>query len=65
MNEKTGNLVKMEYDFDTARNLEIYLPKLDNWYREHLVNLDHLMVDEGLMVKILKETFINMELIKK
>ena len=33
MSEKTGNLVKMEYDFDTARNLEIYLPKLDNWYR--------------------------------
>ena len=33
MSEKTGNLAKMEYDFDTARNLEIYLPKLDNWYR--------------------------------
>ncbi len=31
--EKTGNLVKLEYDFDTARNLEVYMPNLKNWYR--------------------------------
>jgi hypothetical protein len=33
MNEKKGNTVKLEYDFDTARNLEIYLPSLNNWVR--------------------------------
>ena len=31
--EKTGNLVKLEYDFDTARNLEVYMPNLKNWCR--------------------------------
>lgn len=31
--EKTGNLVKLEYDFDTARNLEVYMPNLKGWYR--------------------------------
>ena len=31
--EKTGNLVKLEYDFDTARNLEVYMSNLKNWYR--------------------------------
>lgn len=33
MNEKTGNIVKLEYDFDTARNLEVFMPNLNGWYR--------------------------------
>lgn len=33
MSEKKGNTVKLEYDFDTARNLEVYLPSLSNWVR--------------------------------
>ena len=33
MAEKTGNLVKLEYNFDTARNLEVYLPNLNSWFR--------------------------------
>ena len=33
MSEKKGLTVKLKYTFDTARNLEIYLPKLNNWYR--------------------------------
>ena len=31
--EKTGYLVKLEYNFDTARNLEVYMPGLKGWYR--------------------------------
>ena len=31
--EKTGNLVKLEYNFDTARLLEVYMPGLKGWYR--------------------------------
>lgn len=33
MSEKKGNIVKLEYDFDTARNLEVFLPNLSNWIR--------------------------------
>lgn len=33
MAEKTGNTVKLSYDFDTAGVLEVYLPKLEGWYR--------------------------------
>ena len=33
MSEKKGLLVKMVYDFETAANLEVFLPKLDGWYR--------------------------------
>ena len=33
MSEKTGNLVKLEYNFDTARNLEVYIPNLKRWHR--------------------------------
>ena len=31
--EKTGNTVKIKYDFNTAANLEIFIPNLKNWYR--------------------------------
>lgn len=33
MAEKTGNTEKIKYDFNTASNLEIYMPNLNNWYR--------------------------------
>jgi hypothetical protein len=33
MSEKKGNTVKLQYDFDTSKNLEIYLPNLNDWYR--------------------------------
>ena len=33
MAEKRGHLVKMYYDFDTAGVLEVYMPKLEGWYR--------------------------------
>lgn len=33
MGEKRGHTEKMHYDFDTAGVLEIYLPKLEGWYR--------------------------------
>lgn len=33
MSEKRGHLVKMYYDFDTAGVLEVYMPKLEGWYR--------------------------------
>jgi len=33
MSEKKGLTVKMKYDFETASNLEIYLPKNKDWYR--------------------------------
>ena len=31
--EKTGNLEKLTYDFNTASNLEVWMPNLDGWYR--------------------------------
>ncbi len=33
MSEKKGHLVKLHYDFDTAGVLEIWIPKLEGWYR--------------------------------
>lgn len=33
MSEKKGLTVKLKYDFDTTRNLEIFLPKSQDWYR--------------------------------
>jgi len=34
MSEKKGLVVKMKYDFETAANLEVYLPKSKfGWYR--------------------------------
>ena len=33
MSEKTGHLVKLHFDFDTAGVLEVWMPKLDGWYR--------------------------------
>ena len=34
MREKTGNLEKLKYDFDTSANLESYIPNLSGWYRQ-------------------------------
>lgn len=34
MKEKTGNTVKLIYDFNTSNNLEIFIPNLNGWYRE-------------------------------
>ena len=31
--EKTGHIEKLKNNFDDSRNLEVYLPRLDNWYR--------------------------------
>lgn len=31
--EKTGNTEKLIYDFNTAANLELWMPNLDGWYR--------------------------------
>jgi|TARA_B110000285_G_scaffold153544_1_gene171370 hypothetical protein len=33
MSEKKGHLVKLHHDFDTAAVLEVWMPKLDGWYR--------------------------------
>ena len=33
MSEKTGNTEKMRYDFQTASNLEVFLPIKKDWYR--------------------------------
>ena len=33
MGEKRGNTEKMRYDFQTASNLEIFLPIKKDWYR--------------------------------
>ena len=33
MSEKKGHLVKLYFDFDTAGVLEIWMPKLNGWYR--------------------------------
>jgi hypothetical protein len=31
--EKTGNTEKIKYDFETAANLELFMPNLNDWYR--------------------------------
>ena len=31
--EKTGHIEKLKNDFNDSKLLEVYLPKLDNWYR--------------------------------
>jgi hypothetical protein len=31
--EKTGNTEKIKYDFETAANLEVFMPNLNDWYR--------------------------------
>lgn len=31
--EKTGNTEKLKNDFIDSKLLEVYLPRLDNWYR--------------------------------
>jgi hypothetical protein len=31
--EKTGNTEKIKYDFNTASNLEVFMPNLKDWYR--------------------------------
>jgi hypothetical protein len=33
MTEKTGNTEKLNYDFNTASNLEVFMINLDDWYR--------------------------------
>ena len=33
MSEKTGDLEKMEYLFNEAKHLEIYMPGLSRWHR--------------------------------
>lgn len=33
MSEKKGLTVKLEYDFDTSNNLEIFMPTLNGWFR--------------------------------
>ena len=33
MSEKTGHVEKLEYPFNTSANLEVFLPKLEKWYR--------------------------------
>ena len=33
MAEKTGFVEKMEYLFNEAKHLEVYIPNLKNWYR--------------------------------
>ena len=30
---KTGNIEKLTSDFNTASNLEVYMPNLEGWYR--------------------------------
>ena len=31
--EKRGNTVKLISEFNTAGNLEVYMPQLNGWYR--------------------------------
>jgi hypothetical protein len=31
--EKQGQTEKLTYDFNTASNLEVYMPNLEGWYR--------------------------------
>ena len=33
MSEKKGNTEKLKNDFIDSKLLEVYLPRLDNWYR--------------------------------
>jgi len=33
MSEKTGNIEKLEYLFNTSKNLEIFWPSLNRWHR--------------------------------
>ncbi len=33
MAEKTGETEKLKCEFDTAAHMEVYLPRLKNWYR--------------------------------
>ena len=33
MSEKKGKTEKLKNDFNDSKLLEVYLPKLDNWYR--------------------------------
>ena len=33
MSEKTGDIEKMEYLFNEAKHLEIYMPTLNRWHR--------------------------------
>ena len=33
MSEKTGFVEKMEYLFNEAKHLEVYIPNLEGWYR--------------------------------
>ncbi len=33
MSEKTGHVEKLEYPFNTSANLEVFLPKLEKWFR--------------------------------
>jgi hypothetical protein len=33
MKEKTGNTEKMEYPFNEAKTLEVFLPKAQRWHR--------------------------------
>jgi len=33
MSEKTGDIEKMEYLFNEAKHLEIYMPRLSRWHR--------------------------------
>tara|TARA_R110002126_G_C10360781_1_gene492547 strand:+ start:487 stop:774 length:288 start_codon:yes stop_codon:yes gene_type:complete len=33
MSEKTGNTEKMRYDFETAADLQVFLPIKADWYR--------------------------------
>ena len=33
MREKTGYIEKIVYNFDTSKNLEIFLPTLNRWHR--------------------------------
>jgi hypothetical protein len=34
MSEKTGNLEKLKYDFNTSSNLESFIPNLKQWIRQ-------------------------------
>ena len=33
MSEKKGNIEKLKNDFNDSKLLEVYIPRLDNWYR--------------------------------
>ncbi len=40
MAEKRGETEKMVYDFNTAGVLEVYMPRLKDWYRVTKLQLD-------------------------